>query len=443
MSYNSNYSFGPSRPDLNHSHLSSQLPIMIQQQQQQQQQQQLPQHPQQTLVEPVTIHPTQSGPTRRGPWSPEEDRKLMELISIFGPSNWVRISNSLCTRTPKQCRERYHQNLKPSLNRTPITQEEGLLIEKLVAKHGKKWAEIARHLNGRSDNAIKNWWNGGANRRRRQSSNVPIKLIDDTGDHQLESNTGITSIKKSTPTPTQYPQVHNLPQISFNTSMFGSSSNNSNNGDKFTSITPPPNNKIIGIRSASFDINNQNSILPPLTSSTSSNILPTKRRLLDEHNPLLRRHSTTNTTNFNHQQPINSPYQDLTRNNSIEFFGSNNNSSSTSRRSSIAPDFFPNPLKESNHKRNISQHSFNSPSLTPQQRFSVSSASGLNPLSNNTSPNQILKPIHSNSESSIYSNHGGSISTQGTNISVKREVDSSIEEDEEDKTKISVKSLID
>lgn len=107
---------------------------------------------------------------RRGPWSSNEDNQLLQLVQIHGAHNWVRISSLLGSRTPKQCRERYHQNLKPSLNHDPITPEEGALITKLVLEMGKRWAEIARHLNGRSDNAVKNWWNGGQNRKRRTSA---------------------------------------------------------------------------------------------------------------------------------------------------------------------------------------------------------------------------------------------------------------------------------
>lgn len=106
-------------------------------------------------------------PHKRGPWSQEEDDRLLRLVNTQGAHYWVRISHMLGTRSPKQCRERFHQNLKPSLNHKPITPEEGLLIERLVGEMGKRWAEIARRLHGRSDNAVKNWWNGGMNRRRR------------------------------------------------------------------------------------------------------------------------------------------------------------------------------------------------------------------------------------------------------------------------------------
>ena len=104
---------------------------------------------------------------KRGPWSQHEDRSLLDLVQSQGAHNWVRISQFIRTRSPKQCRERYHQNLKPSLCHEPITPEEGEIIERLVGEMGKRWAEIARRLPGRSDNAVKNWWNGGMNRRRR------------------------------------------------------------------------------------------------------------------------------------------------------------------------------------------------------------------------------------------------------------------------------------
>ena len=111
--------------------------------------------------------------SRRGPWLPEEDATLLHLVRTQGPNNWVRISQHMQQRSPKQCRERYHQNLKPSLNHEPITAQEGEMIEQLVQEMGKRWAEIARRLGNRSDNAVKNWWNGSMNRRKRSTVQQP------------------------------------------------------------------------------------------------------------------------------------------------------------------------------------------------------------------------------------------------------------------------------
>ncbi|KAI1759725.1 hypothetical protein GGR53DRAFT_526956 [Hypoxylon sp. FL1150] len=105
---------------------------------------------------------------RRGPWSRSEDDRLRQLVDLRGPTNWVAIANELGTRSAKQCRERYHQNLKQSLDHTPIRPDEGVLINTMVNQIGKRWAEIARHLHNRCDNTVKNWWNGGQNRRIRK-----------------------------------------------------------------------------------------------------------------------------------------------------------------------------------------------------------------------------------------------------------------------------------
>jgi hypothetical protein len=100
-------------------------------------------------------------------WSSAEDALLIQLVHTQGALNWVRISQLIGSRSPKECRERYQLSLKPLLNHEPISDEEGLEIERLVGEMGKQWAEISRRLHGRSDNAVKNWWNGSVNRRRR------------------------------------------------------------------------------------------------------------------------------------------------------------------------------------------------------------------------------------------------------------------------------------
>jgi len=89
-------------------------------------------------------------------WTPEEDVILTELVQLHGPKKWSVIAGALDGRIGKQCRERWHNHLNPAVRKDKWSDEEDALIISLVEKLGTKWATIAKHMPGRTDNSIKN-----------------------------------------------------------------------------------------------------------------------------------------------------------------------------------------------------------------------------------------------------------------------------------------------
>lgn len=96
------------------------------------------------------------GSVQKCAWTPEEDMILCELVKANGPKKWSVIASSLEGRIGKQCRERWHNHLNPDVRKDKWSDEEDELIMMLVDKMGTKWATIAKHMPGRTDNAIKN-----------------------------------------------------------------------------------------------------------------------------------------------------------------------------------------------------------------------------------------------------------------------------------------------
>ncbi|MED6131580.1 hypothetical protein PIB30_010900 [Stylosanthes scabra] len=97
---------------------------------------------------------------KKGPWTPEEDQKLLAYIEEHGHGSWRALpAKAGLERCGKSCRLRWTNYLRPDIKRGKFSLQEEQTIIQLHALLGNRWSAIATHLPKRTDNEIKNYWN--------------------------------------------------------------------------------------------------------------------------------------------------------------------------------------------------------------------------------------------------------------------------------------------
>ncbi|KAI8114423.1 hypothetical protein M9434_002547 [Picochlorum sp. BPE23] len=115
---------------------------------------------------------------KNGVWSDEEDRLLAEWQKKVG-NKWSEVAKHISGKTGQQCAQRWRHRVNPDIKRDKWDAHEDELLTNLVAKHGNAWAEIARHVPGRTDQQCMGRWKRHLDpsiRREKWSDEEDVKL---------------------------------------------------------------------------------------------------------------------------------------------------------------------------------------------------------------------------------------------------------------------------
>ncbi|KAK8665546.1 hypothetical protein V6N13_005712 [Hibiscus sabdariffa] len=151
-------------------------------------------------------------------WTPVEDGWLEYLVSTYERTTWTEFAMALPGREGKQCRERWHNHLKPGIKKDPWSEEEDRILIAAHREMGNKWAEIVKRLPGRTENTVKNHWNATKRRQDTRSKakdgTAPKPSLLQTYIKSLSSTSASGSASASTSPP---PPQHNNEKTVFET----------------------------------------------------------------------------------------------------------------------------------------------------------------------------------------------------------------------------------
>ncbi|GAA0150955.1 hypothetical protein Leryth_002446 [Lithospermum erythrorhizon] len=185
---------------------------------------------------------------KKGPWSAEEDNKLINFILTNGQCCWRAVPKLAgLLRCGKSCRLRWTNYLRPDLKRGLLSEYEENMVIDLHAKLGNKWSKIVSHLPGRTDNEIKNHWNTHIKKKLKKmgidpSTHKPLLAATEPpqeppqNPHQLEiDNKEIDDLSMQSPimtdSKTNMMASNSSSFFEFDTSMMEQVNNNNNNNN--------------------------------------------------------------------------------------------------------------------------------------------------------------------------------------------------------------------
>eukprot|EP00767_Chilomastix_cuspidata_P003346 gnl/Chilomastix_cuspidata/3466.p3 GENE.gnl/Chilomastix_cuspidata/3466~~gnl/Chilomastix_cuspidata/3466.p3 ORF type:complete len:139 (+),score=52.05 gnl/Chilomastix_cuspidata/3466:710-1126(+) len=93
--------------------------------------------------------------SRRGRWTPREDELLIWAVSQCGVGNWVEVARLVPHRNDQQCLRHWEKVLNPAIRKGRFTSDEDKALLEAVSMLGTgRWSAVAKYVPGRTDKQV-------------------------------------------------------------------------------------------------------------------------------------------------------------------------------------------------------------------------------------------------------------------------------------------------